>query len=153
MKILKHESQLLDDICHRAGITMCPECDYDGDLESWGIEHATHIILDPQIYLKSDSIIMISPCPKCGELSWVHQRIDGILSDASRKKIPESTIVKIKKERIRRIRNSVDQLYNSPCMTCANVADLSFNLHFRIECDGRSGRPYDGKCNNYKSTN
>ena len=69
---------LPDGILHRAGITSCPHCGFissRGDIarscDVWA-EKAKTLVLDT-VHGKHGSVAVVSECPECFELSWVHQ--------------------------------------------------------------------------------
>jgi len=160
MKIRKHESQLLGDCTHRTGVTECPYCSFSSRIKSekfikkdqWEHKDNTdYIILDPQIYSKSSSVIFISTCPSCREKSWQHQDLDYLCGyHGEEMGYTKSEIKKLKQEKVRRLRLAAGEFVESLCYTCKKLEGLNVsNLYYFIDCPGRCGGP-ETKCDNYK---
>jgi hypothetical protein len=60
---------------HRADLQHCPSCDHKTETDKWD-EAGVTLILEPRCY-KAGCVTVMSECPKCFELSWIHQRMDG----------------------------------------------------------------------------
>lgn len=70
-------------VAHRVDFSTCPECEHRDwqnatklSHEEW-MKRAVTLVLEPVIW-KGGCVAVISECPKCFELSWVHQRFSSI---------------------------------------------------------------------------
>lgn len=62
---------------HRPDLETCPHClKCLNGLREW-YRYGVILVLQPRIQ-KSDSVALLSECPKCFGLSWTHVRIDSI---------------------------------------------------------------------------
>lgn len=57
---------------HRADFVSCPNCYHEMKREEWDAAAIT-LILEPACW-KPNSVTVVSECPKCFELSWVHHQ-------------------------------------------------------------------------------
>lgn len=58
---------------HRTDFKTCPACERQFDHRVWD-KHAQILVLSPTIF-RASSVAVMSPCPVCAELSWVHHRM------------------------------------------------------------------------------
>ena len=56
---------------HREDFQTCPTCGYKMEPEKWS-KHSHTLCLIPA-YTKTDSVTVISRCPKCNNDSWIHE--------------------------------------------------------------------------------
>lgn len=70
IEYFEETSPLLDSgIQHRASVFSCPNCGF-GDKDNYGFWLQKPCVF--QIIKQDEFYIVISKCPKCGNLSWVH---------------------------------------------------------------------------------
>ena len=58
---------------HRPNWHICPFCDHRLVPEAW-VRAATTLVLTPAVY-KADVVTVLSECPECFEVSWVHVKM------------------------------------------------------------------------------
>ena len=64
---------------HRAGIRYCPHCKFEGDDHVWYYEENVIEVAFNHPWRCRNGCIVISSCPKCKELSWIHYEIDFLI--------------------------------------------------------------------------
>lgn len=154
-------SPLLDrqDCWHRIGVSDCPHCgaDYHGkDLYIWDkYPHVAHVIFEAK-YRKIGMFVVVSTCPKCHKLSWVHHEYDSIIRavECDLECLPESErrlmydLDKLKEARAKILKKLDDEWNRSLCKKCVNLNQDKLELkrkgytyYNHTECDGRSGPP------------
>jgi len=150
-------------VAHRMGITNCPWCGYEY-YRSYDDEYSTRnydiwfeapwlkeIILRSPMN-KIDSVIAVSKCPKCGELSWVHKELEKLVElfdpadynyeNRNMNIVKNLDAQKLRDEMTRRFIENINEFQNSICLKCKHFKGIknSYYGFWKIEvyCD-RSG--------------
>ena len=75
------------DVLHRKGLTDCPWCGYEfADTERHGMRKYNIWYENPWIkevilnnsYYKVGCVVIVSKCPECMKLSWLHRQLDSM---------------------------------------------------------------------------
>jgi hypothetical protein len=135
MKVLARDDDITKSVFHRAGITNCPHCDYEPpnrlDRLWFQLKHLRFIVMDSCHY-KVAAIAVISSCPKCGELSWVHQDVKHLcLIDY----YPKAFVEAVQQKHTTCVINGCHEWVASPCATCALKKEVTFDyLRPHVKC-------------------
>lgn len=74
-------------IAHRQGLTDCPWCGFEAaepdkhSMEQYDVWYKLPWIKEVVLngtYYKRGCCVVVSSCPKCGKLSWLHRELDGM---------------------------------------------------------------------------
>lgn len=130
-----------DDVIHRVGLTDCPWCGYEvyeeedrmDKYDIWfRLPHIKKVILNNSYY-KVGHCVVVSGCPKCRKLSWVHRTFDAMTrlfeDDSWIEKDPERKerrdllrkpldIDKIRAEVHRRGMEAINEVLSAICLKC-----------------------------------
>lgn len=132
---------------HRSDFETCPHCKYVRKSDAW-IKKATTLILKPN-YSKSDSVALITYCPKCLNPSWVHYPLS-LFSHAGNHNFPKKWVVAAKKEREKRISEAKKIIDLSLCVKCSKRQGNFHEYNGWRNCDIGSGPPKNN-CDHFKS--
>lgn len=129
---------------HREDFETCPHCEKKTPNKQWD-KAATIIVLSPT-YQKKGCVAIISECPHCDQLSWVHNRMD-YFSDWS--DWPENV-----KKAVQRLHEAVKlealrTWANALCGHCKNLKDGTVNEGTYRTCTIGMG-PAVEECKHFK---
>jgi len=150
------DSEQLDEIAHRAGVHYCPHCEWDDDRYGQTFDELPHlreVLLDSRRGI-TNAVILISACPSCKELSWVHVDINHFLyyTGHSDNKELKYIYTAVRAEYDRRVALCKKTWQESKCRTCKNIKEIDDGyLYPIVRCPGSSGCATDD-CDRYVKT-
>ena len=137
-------------VYHRRDVWSCPHCGW-GDSNEFDVWFKTPYIKEVHIQsrlFKLGHVVIVSRCPKCREISWIHYEIDNILqkkefADLYPEDDPAPTHYDydiIKKERDRLWSEEQEVWDNSLCKTCKHRTSEPFQSYrgkysISIDCE------------------
>jgi hypothetical protein len=111
-------------------------------------EAGVTLILEPGCY-KAGCVTVISECPKCFELSWIHERMNGFQWNdawpADWKEAVKKREASVKLEALRKWGAGI-------CHNCRNLEEGSVEYHAWRTCIKGSG-PAEQTCDKYAALN
>lgn len=114
---------------HRADFEHCPNCGHSMNNKSWQ-RAAVTLVLNPGCY-KAGSVAVMSECPKCFGLSWVHHAMTGFAWDddwpASWRAAVDAREKAVKLEALRRWGAGI-------CHNCRHLVSGTVDHHAWREC-------------------
>lgn len=124
---------------HREDFETCPCCNYKMDADKW--EKIAHILILQPRYSKKGCVTIISKCPKCAYVSWVHEPMDCF----QYRDWPENWKKEVKKlEEIVKL-NALREWAISLCGQCKKLKNGRIDHGTYRTCDRGSG-PAELKC-------
>lgn len=132
---------------HRRSITRCPFCDFgDWDTDWHSADLAREVILDHYMN-KVESAIIISECPKCHNMSWVHRGLEYLIWDTEDNENSPFDKQLVQEEIERRKHNAYTDWENSLCKTCKFLTKPPKHgtMYARVECEGYMADGMSGK--------
>jgi hypothetical protein len=134
-------------INHRADFKHCPNCDHAMENEKWD-EAGVTLILEPGCY-KAGCVTVISECPKCFELSWIHERMNGFgWNDAW----PADWKEAVKKREASVKLEALRQWGAGICHNCRHLTEGNVEYHAWRHCIKGSGAA-EKTCDKYTALN
>lgn len=130
-------------INHRADFKHCPSCDHAMEHTQWD-KAAVTLILDPSYY-KAGSVTVVSECPKCFELSWVHESMSSFQWNEA---WPEDWKQAVEKREAAVKLEAVREWGASLCHNCHHLTDAKIDHHAWRNCILGSG-PARKECAKY----
>ncbi len=127
---------------HRSDFESCPSCGHKRDYVFWR-KAAVTLILEPSC-IKSNSVAVVSECPKCFEPSWVHERIDGFDWDDW----PEKWKERVKEFAAAIKLKALREWGAGICWRCENLASGEIEYHAWRHCVKGCGPP-EKKCDRF----
>jgi len=122
---------------HRSDFATCPHCDSEVDYEGWD-KAATKANFRLDRFAKHGSAIVISECPRCSGLSWVHVPLDSFKWEENYPRRWKARAVKaIANRQLRALR----QWGAGICWKCKNLESGSVTTAARRECIVGCGGP------------
>ncbi len=136
---------------HRPTFTDCPHCNHKMDYGDW--DKAGRILVVAEIQCKHGSVGLLSECPKCFKLSWIHLSFSST-SDHLCEMYgwPLEWAVAAKKEEDYRHMLAVKELKESLCVSCKHLVGLEINTICIKTCAVKpnSGFRVETECDKYK---
>ena len=119
---------LPDGVAHRADFKSCPKCDATFDSEIW--DRQAKILIREIVNGKHGSMAVVSECPECFGLSWVHHSIS-TLHWLMRYLVPKWE-KPVNDEYDRRKLRAIREWAGSVCIKCVHVG--------KVICDTSTSR-------------
>ena len=133
---------------HRGDFETCPHCGHVMPARRW--ERAAHMLcLQPRLYKKGCASIL-SECPKCFEMSWVHIALDDIDEFRSRPGFPKAWIRAAKKESAAQKLAALREWGASLCWQCSQLESGTVTHHAYRTCQAGMG-PARIECSTFKA--
>ncbi len=113
-------------LAHRAGIWVCPHCDWqdEGDNKLSAFDKFICAVVLETVHGKHGSVVTVSECPKCHKKSWVHAAFHSFSEWSDH--TPEVKMA-VKEEHARRHTQAVSRFADSLCAKCVYLR--------KLECD------------------
>jgi hypothetical protein len=142
-RIIYEGTESLQD--HREDFETCPNCDYKMPSKKWDkIAHT--LVLNPA-FQKSHSVSILSDCPKCFEMSWVHWPLDAFYYNGP---FPELWVDAIEAEQVKRIEAAKQLVKKSLCKRCKKRKGDFAKYNGWRHCVCGSGEPKT-ECNEFSA--
>lgn len=111
---------------HRPDFQHCPHCEHKMDYDDW--DKAGRVLVVAEIQCKHGSVGLLSECPKCFELSWIHLDFGSTSSHLCEMYgWPKEWAISAKKEHDYRHMLAVEELKKSLCASCRHLVGLDIN--------------------------
>lgn len=132
---------------HRADFKHCPSCDQAMENEAWD-KAAVTLVIEPACY-KAGCVSIISECPKCFELSWIHSRMAGFEWDDA---WPDEWKAAVRKREAAVKLEALRQWGAGICHNCKHLTEGNVEYHAWRHCIKGSG-PAEKACDKYAALN
>lgn len=103
---------------HREGVWSCPYCDWQDEhrhMDKWYDKYHVEELIFGYWYGKVTGFIIVSTCPSCGELSWLHEDY----SYGARHLENHPELIKVIEEESNKRKDYVKDLWErGPCRKC-----------------------------------
>lgn len=139
---LRRGKRLDVDVAHRQGLTSCPWCGYEAaetkehSMERYDIWYELPWIVEVVLnntYYKVACAVVVSRCPECTKLSWLHRHLDkmaemfekrGYSYEGNEKLREPLNIDAIRQEMHSRGMRSVNEMLSAICHKCKHFKGL-----------------------------
>lgn len=152
IKIHQENSALFSSLMiqgHRGEVVICPLCNKNIGHQDWfNLDSIKEIILKSS-HNKSNTAIVISECPECFELSWIHKKLSELAKELSQNGL-ESLSMQVNEE-IRSRKEKIKNIWqDSVCRNCQLLISVDTGVTpTGRECQYGRGRVLT-KCVKYK---
>jgi len=123
-------------ISHRANFHNCPSCDHRMETQEWD-DAAVTLVLEPWCY-KAGCVSIVSECPKCFELSWLHKRMWGFQHDDT---WPDTWKLAVMKQEAAVKLQALREWGAGICHGCQHLKSGTVEHHAWRDCIKGTGRP------------
>lgn len=128
---------------HRGDFETCPHCDHVMSHEKW-IRMAKTLCLRPRS-IKYGYASILTECPKCFEVSWIHSRLDSI----SHYHVPKTWIAAAEKEAAAQKLTALRHWGKSLCWKCRLLKSGTIEYSTQRICEKGLG-PSEILCSLFK---
>ena len=129
-KIVGYSLDVLQGVRHRAGIFECPHCDHEPKSHRGWVDQALRLCL-AIVDGKHGSAAVVSECPKCFKLSWVHQDLERMREYSG---YPVAWERAAEEERARRHVEALRHWAAGICARCRHLTDGEVTTSDRRTC-------------------
>jgi hypothetical protein len=130
---------------HRSDFVTCPHCEEELEQDLW--DKKATILVTSIVHAKHGSVAVVSECPTCFELSWVHRAL--ISFDVYYDEIAPEWIGIANEELDKRRIASIREWATSLCINCAHVKNASSDTSSHRSCIRGFGPAEQTECEKF----
>ncbi len=132
---------------HRGDLETCPHCSHVPPEDRSWYGRGLILVLQPRVQ-RANSVALLSDCPKCFELSWVHVQIDSVKYAVAN--CPADWVLAVENlERTKKLQ-ALRDWGAGICHRCARLDSGTVDYKAWRNCDIGMGPP-ETKCNKFKA--